>query len=517
VRPAVPVRTFQSTITRWQEPLRQPVAIPADALPGRGGVEVRADATLAAGLDGVRAWMRDYPYTCLEQKVSRAVALGDEEAWRKIAAGLASYQDGDGLLKYFPGMTAGSEVLTAHVVALTSAAGWELPPAQHERVAEGLRRFADGSLVRPAALPTADLAIRKLAAVEALARLGRAAPELLESITVEPNQWPTSAVLDWWSILDRLPALPRRDARRAEAEEIVRARLDLRGTMLRFSNQDADRLPWLMVSPETNALRLVHLLLETERWREDLPRLARGALALQERGAWPTTVANAWGTLALERFAAVLEKEPVGGTTGAALAGAERSIDWSGAGERSMAFAWPAAPAELAIDHAGSGHPWLTITARAAIPLAEALASGLRVQKTVTPIEPRIAGRLSRGDRLHVRLEIESQSYVTWVVVDDPIPAGASHLGTGLARDSQMEAGPGDDSDEATLSPDFVERSFEAFRAYYAAVPEGRFTVDYVIRLNQSGRFHLPATRAEALYAPETFGELPNQALEVEP
>jgi Bacterial Alpha-2-macroglobulin MG10 domain len=41
--------------------------------------------------------------------------------------------------------------------------------------------------------------------------------------------------------------------------------------------------------------------------------------------------------------------------------------------------------------------------------------------------------------------------------------------------------------------------------------------VEYTMRLNQSGRFNLPPTRVEALYAPETFGELPNDVVEVQP
>jgi hypothetical protein len=41
--------------------------------------------------------------------------------------------------------------------------------------------------------------------------------------------------------------------------------------------------------------------------------------------------------------------------------------------------------------------------------------------------------------------------------------------------------------------------------------------VEYTIRLNQGGRFQLPTTRAEAIYAPEMFGELPNEHLEVQP
>jgi rhamnose utilization protein RhaD (predicted bifunctional aldolase and dehydrogenase) len=50
----------------------------------------------------------------------------------------------------------------------------------------------------------------------------------------------------------------------------------------------------------------------------------------------------------------------------------------------------------------------------------------------------------------------------------------------------------------------------DAYRAYYDFVPKGKFVTEYTIRLNQSGRFELPPTRVEALYAPEMFGEAPN-------
>jgi uncharacterized protein YfaS (alpha-2-macroglobulin family) len=37
------------------------------------------------------------------------------------------------------------------------------------------------------------------------------------------------------------------------------------------------------------------------------------------------------------------------------------------------------------------------------------------------------------------------------------------------------------------------------------------------VRLNNAGRFELPPTRVEAMYAPEMFGELPNGTVTVNP
>src|SRR5262249_40519024 len=133
-----------------------------------------------------------------------------------------------------------------------------------------------------------------------------------------------------------------------------------------------------------------------------------------------------------------------------------------------------------------------------------------RITKRVEPIEAAEPGVLHRDDRLRIRLEVEAQSDMGWVVVDDPIPAGASHLASGIG--SRAGTHP-DELDR--LTPTFVVRTCPAFHAYYDYVPKGRFVVEYVIRLSQPGTFQLPPTRVEALYAPETFGELPNSPLEV--
>ena len=54
-------------------------------------------------------------------------------------------------------------------------------------------------------------------------------------------------------------------------------------------------------------------------------------------------------------------------------------------------------------------------------------------------------------------------------------------------------------------------RSVDAVRSENDAILVGASTV----RLDNPGTFSLPATRVEAMYAPEMFGELPNQKLSV--
>jgi uncharacterized protein YfaS (alpha-2-macroglobulin family) len=516
VVPAVPVRTFQATIIQVEKELKTAVERPKDSIPSRGSVNVTLRPKISDGLNGVIEYMKSYPYTCMEQKISMAVALRDENLWKRWMAEIPSHLDSDGLVKYFPLCLYGSPTLTSYIIAIGHEAGWTIPSEATGKMETGLRKFVEGSIVRYSPLPTADLSIRKLAAVEALSRGGKAEPKLLNSISIEPNLWPASAVIDWFNILKNTPTIPTREGRMIEAEQIIRSRLNFQGTKMGFSTEGTDCLWWLMVSNDVNAVRVILSLLPSDKWKEDMPRLIQGALARQRKGAWDLTLANAWGVLAMEKFSKAFEAVPVTGLSRAALSKQVDTTDWNASPKGKISlFTWPARGDQLSVSHQGTGKPWATIQSLAAIPLKEPLSSGYKIKKTVTSIEQKQPRQWTRGDIFRVRLELEAQADQTWVVVSDPVPAGTTILGTGLGRDSQLLIGG--EERKGWVWPAFEERSFEAFRAYYEFVPKGKWTVEYTVRLNQSGVFQLPTTRVEALYFPEMFGEIPNKTMEVKP
>jgi hypothetical protein len=429
-------------------------------------------------------------------------------------------------------MRDGSDVLTSYLLTIAHEAGWTIPKAARETMADALRRFVEGRVSRASEMPAADLLLRKLAALDALARSGvEIEPRWLDALSIDPQSWPTSALLDWQSLLRRATKLPDRERRLEEAARILRARLTMQGTVMGFSTEKTDQLWWLMVSGDVNANRMLIAALDDPRaadeaGAQDLARLARGALSRQQRGRWNTTVANAWGVLALAKFAARFEAQPVAGGTVVSTGGAVApvSVDWSlpdavpGAG-RDATVPWPeGAAGTLTLRHDGSGRPWATVRSRAAVPLRERLDSGFRVEREVTAVQQKVAGRWSVGDLMRVRLTVDAQADMTWVVLTDPVPAGSTIIGSGLGGQSSLVAGtraalPG--RAPGPVAPVFEERSFEGWRGYWRYVPRGGFAAEYVVRLNQAGRFELPPTRVEAMYAPEVFGERPNPAFEV--
>jgi hypothetical protein len=553
---AVPLAVQQATLVQLEAPYALDVAPPAGALPAsgdkRGGIRLALQPRLAEGLPGVRDWFANYAFTCLEQKTSKAIGLRDEKMWQGVMAQLPTYLDGDGLANYFPPRDGdahrGSDVLTAYILAATHEAssinpGFVLPDDLRAPMERGLVAFVEGKIQRDAWSPRKDLDVRKLGALEALSRYGKVQGRMLASITVSPNQWPTHAVIDWINILKRVQDVPQREQRLAEANQVLRARLSYIGTKLVFSNENDDYWWWLMVNGDVNTARLILSALEDPAWKDEMGRLAAGFIGRQQRGAWLTTTANLWGGLALEKFSRKFEATPVAGSTRATLGAANAAVDWArvdrirssdaeGAMHQRSTYGAPAATGalrnnamllpwgagtkeSLTVAHQGSGKPWLTVQSLAAVELTQPFAAGFQVKKTVTPVEQAVAGRYSRGDVVRIALEVNSASDMTWVVVSDPVPGGATILGGGLGRDSQI-ATQGEKRHPGGAWAAFEERGFEYFRAYYEYVGKGTFKLEYTVRLNNVGDFALPPTRVEAMYAPEMFGELPNARVKVE-
>ncbi|KQX96257.1 alpha-2-macroglobulin family protein [Variovorax sp. Root473] len=553
--PAVPLTVQQATLVQVDGPFTLDVAPPADALPGRGGLKMSVQPKLAEGLPGVRDWFANYPFSCLEQKTSKAVGLRDAKMWQGVLATLPTYLDGDGLASYFPPRDGeanrGSDILTSYLLAATHEAA-QLNPAfaladdARAPMESGLIAFVEGRVTREFWSPRKDLDVRKLAALEALSRYGKARGSMLGSITIAPNQWPTSAVIDWLNILKRVNDVPQRQQRLDEANNVLKARLSYQGTKLIFSTEQDDYWWWLMTNGDVNTARLLLSVMDDPSWKDDIGKLANGFIGRQQNGAWHTTTANLWGGLALEKFSKVFESTPVAGVTAATLGAVKAQVDWSkvervkasdpsGAPNQTTMFGAPASPGNLRnntmflpwaaspsgapvrdtllVTQQGTGKPWLTLQSLAAVQLKAPFAAGYALKKTITPVEQAVAGKYTRGDVLRVSIEVNASTDMTWVVISDPVPGGATILGSGLGRDSEI-ASQGEKRSGSL--PAFEERSFEAFRSYYAYMAKGVMKLEYTVRLNNVGDFALPPSRVEALYAPEMFGETPNARVKVE-
>lgn len=524
--PTVPVTMRQATLQSVlaKEPIQNlPVQPPAGAVSGPdgqplGGVQVQLSPSLAKGLEPVRRWFSEYSFTCLEQLSSIAIGIDNPQRWSALMSRLPLYMDEHGLLAYFPGLR-GDEVLTAHLLAVSHEASrgdqpYAIPQAYREKMLEGLMAYVTGKIRSSAWQPVQHNVDRKLMVLEALSRAGMVTPRLLSTIDFGRQDMSTAALVDWLGIVSRVKSLPDQAKTMASLRSALLSRMSRQGTSLVLA--DDDSYPWwLMSSRAMVTAKLLTIVMDSKSWEKDIPVLVTGLLGQQQRGTWGTTTANLWGTLAIRSFSARFEKTPVKGTlsmTLKAAAGAEAADQqWEGMLPTQKILApWTGSDVrQLSLSLQGSGRVWASIGAMAALPVTKPVYVGYTISRQIEPVSQATDGKWSVGDIYRVKLEVQAKAAMNWVVVSDPVPAGATILGGGLGRDSPV-AVEGEKRNEQGRSPSFIERKSELYRAYYDWLPAGKTMLEYTVRLNTPGSYSLPATRVEAMYAPQVYGESPN-------
>lgn len=528
VQYAVPDQVLQATLFQLDKPTSIPVQQPKDAIIGRGGLAVEASASLLTSLAGVKMYMSDYPYSCLEQKISRAVVLEDATQMKSVIQEMPAYLDARGLLKFFPVSYCGSEMLSRYVLSIVKANGYEIPIETQDRVLTGLTSSLNGSRC----VSWWDTFSHdqygdqeRVLIMDVLSLYKRFSVEQLKTVTITPNLWTTTAVVALNRLLLREAQIPNREALLKQTENILRARVNYQGSLMNLQGAFDWEAAWrLFSSHDLEAMDVFGLAIDVPSWHSDIGKLARGITARQKKGIWDTTTANAWGVTALRRFAATFEKEKVAGKTTVQAAGSGGVFDWTKkpAGEKTL-FKWPTGsetkPVPVAFSHQGAGKPWVLMQTRSAIPLKKSMEFGYSIVRKVTRVSQGAAQASGAavawksGDVANVELTITAKNDQPWVVVRDPIPAGASHLGTGMDGESAiMDRAPKTRPKAGEIQnfpSEFEEKTQSHFVAYAGYLMRGSYKINYRIRLNSTGTLKMPPTHVEALYSPENFGEAP--------
>jgi uncharacterized protein YfaS (alpha-2-macroglobulin family) len=500
VVPAVPSEVWAATLARVGPNTSIPLALPTGALPGTGVVDIKLDDSLSPPLEGVRAYMIAYPYDCFEQRLSKLVVAGDTAAWNTLAGEIPTYQAEDGLLRYWPqaSMT-GSEALTAYVLQLTADAGLPIPDAPKTKMVEAMKAVLDGRLRRE---QYGDVRLQKLAAFNALARAGAATPAMLGQVELIPAEMPTSSLADYLVSLDKVPGLANAAALKAKAQDTLRTRLVYEGTRLDLADQNSAAW-WLMSSGDESAIKAVIATLGRPGWNDDSAKMMVGVALRQSRGHWDTTTANAWGTIAARKFGGLYPASAITGTTTVALGSQSVLKSWPLAADARRASFSLTGPGQLLLKQGSGAGPWATVSVSAAVPLTKPLNAGYKMTKKVEVVSQRTPGRYTRGDVLKVTITVDASAERNWVVINDPIPAGATIIGDMANQSTLLQANTGDGAS-------YVERGRDAWKGYYAWMPAGTTTVSYALRLNGAGTFSMPATRVEAMYSPAVRAQVPN-------
>ena len=539
ISPSVPARILQATLFQLDKTETVNVMQPKDAILGSGAISVSARSTLASGLSGVRRYMEDYPYNCLEQRTSKAIVLNDKKALAQIITDLPSFMDDGGLLKFFDWpQLCGSPSLTRYILDILDENQEKIPTQVLSSILDGLNNSLHGrESCRSWWIDVTKNEFtdqEKVLTMQTLSRYKKFQPSVIESINITPNLWSTETLNHWILLLSREKTIQGRDEKLKTAMGILKARLNFQGSMMTLQGSQTknyDESYWrLFTSKDQEAIGVLNVSLAAQNAGEiaDAGRMARALITRMKRGHWDTTSANAWGVTVMKKFSQAFEKEQVKGLTKLEASESKTDIDWkkNPQGTKKL-MAWPKSSfgtgTPLIVSHQGTGKPWVHLETSSAIPLKDPMNFGYTIKKTIRPISQKNKNKWTVGDVMQVDLILTAATDQSWVVLRDPLPSGASHLGTGLEGESTMLDNSQDKKSSANLKDlqdlpiEFEEKSFSNLTRYSGFLRAGTYKTSYKIRLNSSGTFKLPPSRAEAMYAPEVFGELPNANVQVLP
>jgi len=528
--------------------LSQPVAPPADALPGYGGLEISMSSTALNGLEDAVRYLVDYPHECTEQTASRILPIfglkdilkdfkigkvSDLEAQKKLSRQgvrkLQANQRYDGGWGMWSGSRISWPYLTAYAVFTLNRAkenGHKVEKYRLNRAAMFLKRRLDRPRVE---FGEQYNYTTQVLSAWALSDMGKHEPKHLKRLYGLRHKLPLFAkAMLMQAIFRAEQASPRvkellRELNNAAVETASAAH---------FSEVKTESLRLLMHSEDRTDALVLYAVLEVDPTHALIPKLARGLIQARVRGRWSTTQANAYALTALARYYKQVEKVVpdyaadlwlgkdgyLGQATfkGRELKVVRQKVPLAALAERGRQ--------DLLFSKKGPGKLYYRVGLRYAptsmvLPAEE---QGFSVTRTYEPIEDAKdtvsrdkegAWVIKAGATVRVRLTLVVPDRRYFVAMMDPMPAGLEGVNLAFATSASSRLGNQGGGRRYDFYSWYTMFAFnhremrdESVVLFADRLPSGVYETTYLARATTPGRFVAAPTKAEEMYRPETFG-----------
>jgi uncharacterized protein YfaS (alpha-2-macroglobulin family) len=553
--------------------VREPIAFPSDLTPGVGAVGVVLSSSIIGGLESAFTYMRDYPYGCWEQKLSKAVVAahygalrpylpksfewkGAEDLVRDVLSSMSSFQAPNGGMSFYQPQ---DEHVSAYLSAYTALAltwlserGYAVPEAQQTKLEEYL-----GTLLRNDAFPTffspgMKSSVRAVA-LAALARRGKATPaDLMRyyGVVREMNLFGKAHLLE--------AALRLKASERVIGDvvsQILARGNESAGTFTLTEPVEAVSQRILDSNMRSRCAVLAAFLgaadgagSEAQRIKAIVPKIVRSiTLDRARKDRWDNTQDNLFCLQALAEYSRGFEQSASNldlavrlGSESLASVTLRRSVSEPVEVSRPIAASDAGTSPELTVTPKGKGRFYYTgrlsyspkeiktTATNAGMELSREY-SVLRNGQWTLLKEP---VTLKQGELVKVDLFLRLAAPRNFVVVNDPIPGGLEAVNRDLATASAVDAAKGEflgaqasmwfDSREwvdfgATFWSFYhTELRDTAARFYAEYLPAGNYHLSYTSQAIAAGSFIILPAHAEEMYDPDVFGDSASDTLKVE-
>ncbi len=547
-RPTETVALFGETETAAEEQ----VLIPDDVYPDQSRLDVHAASSALLGLKGSLDFLTEYPYECLEQRLSAILpyivarrvlvdfnltSLQEKDIDTLVRKGLneiAAFQKENGGFSSWPDSSFESPFLTCYAAfALIKAreAGFEVDRGRLDRAADYLISFlrAKWSQGRQ---PFGQRAWKstKAYALYVLSLLNRPQPAHLEAMCADKDGLSLFGKAMLLKTLHHGKGLP--SARAGLIQDLLN-KIKVSPSEAHFEDDEGREGRWIYSSNSRTTALILQTLIETGEDHPLLGSVARWLVSKQREssGRFASTQENFYVFYGLNEFYSSRDRVPADFMGKITLAGrpllegrfssASREIKTARFGLREFKARNEETTGELRglplkIDKEGEGILYygarMTYApARPSVPRDE----GIAVVKKIEPLERggKLAETIKAGSLVVVTVEVAVPQESLYVVVEDPLPAGFEAVNTNFQTESEEAARRLGEIIALDSTPSQWWRGFSHIEMhddrvllFADSLTPGLHTHRYLARALNFGAYVLPGTKAEEMYSPEVFG-----------
>ncbi len=557
--------------TTTEDKAEESIAFPPGILPDAGSVSVVASPTVIGNASGAFTYMRDYPYMCWEQKLSKGVMaahyknlrayLPDWLTWdgsdalpQSTLDQAASFQAPNGGMTYF---LAQDQYADPYLSAYTAIAfnwlrksGYKVP----EQVENKLQTYLS-NLLKNDAVPDfyseGMTSTVRAVALAALAERGKA--DLGDLERYQPHVKKMSLFGKSYFLQAALAVKGGEKYAPDTAKAILAASNETGGKFV-FSETWDDSYSRILASPlRENCAVLDAFTAYGERdggktLVGDVPfKLVRAITQdRKNRDHWENTQENIFCMNALIDFARIYEKDKPNMTVSAAMDGEtfgkasfkdvrdpaallERPIKEGDAGRKTS----------VQIERSGAGRLYYATRLAYALPadLTKPANAGIEIHREYSVERGgkwellQAPAQIKRGELVRVDLYVSVPAARNFVVVDDAVPGGLEPVNRDLATASEVDARKGDfqaaggsfwfkfsdwmDFGVSRWSFYHQEIRHDSVRFYSDYLSAGNYHLSYAAQAIATGSFSALPGMAQEMYDPDIYGKTEGVSLKV--
>lgn len=541
-RPTESVATYDQVI---QEAKEENVSIPDTIYPAESRIEVMAAASALAGLNGTVDYLTNYPYLCLEQRLSSILpylvapqviqdfklsALEPKDIKKLIQNSLKEIyacQKESGGFSLWPDSAFESPFVScyaAFALMKAQAAGYDVNTTRLAQALTYLKNFIkakpdEASPYNPRSLKTAQAY-----ALYDLALAGRPEPAYAEKLFLERENL---ALFGRAYLLKALFLGHGTTAAQSTMLQELLNKIKVTPGDAHFEEDDENGFRWIYTSNARTTAVILQTLLEIGADHPSIPAVVKWLVAKRTSGHWRSTQENFFVFYALNDFYTTHENGKPGFKAVISLAKKTLlqetfiSVNQTAKSSLPLTDFKPGKDLPLKIEKKGEGTLYygvrLTYAPKQKL---EPRDEGFAVYKKIESLDGKPLEAVKAGSLVLVTLQVVVPKESLFVVVNDPLPAGLEAVNASFLTESeeqQRKLDQLDDSEGRTWWEGFnhIETHDNRVLLFADSLRAGIHTHRYLARALSFGRFTVPGSTAEEMYAPEVFGRGVEQSVKI--